>query len=151
MQERGEVPLFELAAENGRPRGTLAAWQRRDMLVALLHPGCDVCQALHRALQERAPGLRTQEAEVMTVVPQGRAGEQVPPGALVDAEGRASRALSDVFGGEGRLGVANRFGRLYTVVDIHAGATQRVLDEALEWLDLAQRQCGECQAPLAWD
>jgi hypothetical protein len=149
MHERGEVPLFELKAEDGRPSGTLAAWQRRDMLVALLHPGCDVCHALHRSLQEHAPGLRTQEAEVMTVVPQGR--DPAPPGALVDAEGRASRALAEAFGGEGRLGVASRFGGLYAVVDIHSGATRRVLDEALEWLDLAQRQCGECQAPLAWD
>lgn len=151
MRERGEVPLFELTAEDGRPRGTLGAWQRRDMLVALLHPGCDVCQALHRALQERAPDLRTQEAEVISVVPQGRAGGPVPPGALVDAEGRAARALADVLGGEGRLGVASRFGGLYASVDLHSGAPQRVLDEALEWLDLAQRQCGECQAPLAWD
>ncbi len=151
MHERGEVPLFELKMEDGRPRGTLAAWQRRDMLVALLHPGCDACQALHRVLQERAPALRTQEAEVMTVMPQGRAGEPVPPGALVDVEGRVARALADVFGGEGRLGVASRFGGLHAVLDIHSGSTQRVLDEALEWLDLAQRQCGECQAPLAWD
>ncbi len=151
MHERGEVPLFDLTAEDGRPRGTLAAWQRRDMLVALLHPGCDVCHALHRALQERASELRTQETEVMTVVPPGRAAEPFPPGTLVDVEGRASRALAEAFGGEGLLGVANRFGRLYAVVDIHSGATRRVLDEALEWLDLAQRQCGECQAPLAWD
>ncbi|NMO22129.1 hypothetical protein HPC49_36155 [Pyxidicoccus fallax] len=151
MHERGEVPLFRLEAEGGGPRGTLDAWQRRDMLVALLHPGCDVCQALHRILQERAPGLRTGEAEVMAVVPQGAAGVQVPPGALVDVEGRVSRSLAEAFGGEGRLGIASRFGGLYAAVDIHSGPTQRVLDEALEWLDLAQRQCGECQAPLAWD
>ncbi|MCP3142622.1 thioredoxin domain-containing protein [Pyxidicoccus xibeiensis] len=151
MHERGEVPLFRLEAASGPPRGTLDAWQRRDMLVALLHPGCDVCQALHRALQERAPGLRKEEAEVMTVVPPGREGVPVPPGALVDVEGRVSYALAEVFGGQGRLGVASRFGGLYAAVDLHSGTPQRVLDEALAWLDLAQRQCGECQAPLAWD
>ncbi|MBZ4422800.1 hypothetical protein [Myxococcus sp. RHSTA-1-4] len=151
MHERGEVPLFRLEAADGHPRGTLDAWQRRDMLVALLHPGCGVCQALHRALQERAPGLRAEEAEVMAVVPQGRASEPAPPGALVDVEGRVSLALAEVLGGEGRLGVASRFGGLYAAVDIHSGTTQHVLDEALEWLDLVQRQCGECQAPLAWD
>ena len=151
MHERGEIPLFRLEAAEGSPRGTLDAWQRRDMLVALLHPGCDVCQALHRVLQERAPRLRTEEAEVMVVVPQRGAGVPVPPDALVDVEGRVSRSLAEVFGGEGRLGIASRFGGLYAAVDIHSGSTQRVLDEALEWLDLVQRQCGECQAPLAWD
>ncbi|MFP2925960.1 hypothetical protein ACLESO_12225 [Pyxidicoccus sp. 3LG] len=151
MHERGEVPLFRLETADGHSRGTLDAWQRRDMLVALLHSGCDVCQEVHRALQERAPGLRTEEAEVLTVVPRGHDAVPAPPGALVDVEGRVSRALAEVFGGEGRLGVASRFGGLYAAVDIHSSTPERVLEEALEWLDLVQRQCGECQVPLAWD
>ena len=40
---------------------------------------------------------------------------------------------------------------LYAALDIHGGPTEAVLREALEWLDLAQRQCGECFAPLARD
>jgi hypothetical protein len=44
-----------------------------------------------------------------------------------------------------------RFGKLYAVVDIHSDSTEAVLNEALEWMDLAQRQCGECSAPLDWD
>ena len=49
------------------------------------------------------------------------------------------------------LVVANRFSKLYAVLDIHSESTAAVLKEALEWLQLAQLQCGECQAPLAWD
>jgi hypothetical protein len=154
MRERGEIPLFQLPAPGGRALGTLDAWQRHDMLVALLHPGCDVCQALHRALLARAPEWRREEMEVFSVVPPGRPGEPVPPGALEDTEGRVSGELARALGaapGAARLAVANRFGKLYAAVDIHSGPTEAVLREALEWMDLAQRQCGECFAPLDWD
>jgi hypothetical protein len=154
MPERREVPLFQLPVAGGPPRGTLDAWQRRDMLVALLHPGCDICQALQRTLMDRAPRWRQEEIEVISVVPPGRPGELAPPGALEDSEGRISRELAQELGaspGAARLAVANRFGTLYAVLDIHSGPTEAVLREALEWLDLAQRQCGECFAPLDWD
>lgn len=154
MQERTEVPLFQLPVPGGQPRGTLDAWQRRDMLVALLHPGCDICHALHRVLQARAPRWQQEEIEVFSVVPPGQPGEPLPPGALGDSEGRVSRELAQALGaapGEARLAVANRFGMLYAVLDIHGVPTEAVLHEALEWMDLAQRQCGECFAPLDWD
>jgi hypothetical protein len=154
MRERSEVPLFQLPVPGGGLRGTLDAWQRHDMLVALLHPGCDICQALHRALMARAPDWRREEIDVISVVPRGRAGESLPPGALEDSEGRVSRELAQALGvspGAARLAVANRFSKLYTSVDIHGGPTEAVLREALEWMDLAQRQCGECSAPLDWD
>ncbi|WP_224244956.1 thioredoxin domain-containing protein [Hyalangium gracile] len=154
MAERAEVPLFQLPVPGGQPRGTLDAWQRREMLVALLHPGCDICQALHRSLMERAPRLRQEEVDVFSIVPSGQQGEPLPPGALGDAEGRISRELAQAIGaapGEARLAVANRFGMLYATVNIHSGPTKAVLQDALEWLDLAQRQCGECFAPLDWD
>jgi hypothetical protein len=124
------------------------------MLVALQHPGCDICHALHRMLMARAPGWRSQEIEVFSVVPPGRPGEPLPPGALQDSEGRVSQELAQALGaspGAAVLAVANRFGMLYAVLDIHGGPTEAVLHEALEWMDLAQRQCGECFAPLDWD
>jgi hypothetical protein len=154
MHERGEVPLFQLPTPSGPPRGTLDAWQRRDMLVALLHSGCDICQALHRTLSARAAEWRREEIEAITVVPAGRPGEPLPPGALEDREGQVAPELARALGvspGEARLAVANRFGKLYAVVDIHGRPTEAVLREALEWMDLAQRQCGECFAPLDWD
>jgi hypothetical protein len=152
--ERSEVPLFQLPVPDGPPRGTLDAWQRRDMLVALLHPGCDICHALHRVLMARAKAWRSEEIDVFSVVPPGRPGEPLPPGALHDSEGRVSQELAKELGaspGSAVLAVANRFGLLYAALDIHGGPTEAVLKEALEWLDLAQRQCGECFPPLDWD
>jgi len=72
--------------------------------------------------------------------------------------GRAARPAAKVgtliiftWRAQGDPTVANRFGLLYAALDIHGGPTEAVLHEALEWVDLAQRQCGECFAPLDWD
>ncbi|WP_146209720.1 hypothetical protein [Vitiosangium sp. GDMCC 1.1324] len=153
MALREDIPLFQLEDENGHPRGTRDAWQRREMLVALLHANCDACQGLHRELRARAPGWRQEEVEAISVVMPGRPGEPLLPGALADPEGTVTWKLAERFGrvpGTAVLAVASRFGELYRVLDVHGRPTEEVLGEALEWLDLAQRQCGECSAPL-WD
>jgi hypothetical protein len=153
MPLRGNIPLFQLESEDGHRRGPRDAWQRREMLVALLHANCDACQGLHRELVARAPEWRKDEVEAFSVMMPGRSGEPLLPGALGDPEGRVTWKLAECFGhvpGTAVLAVANRFGELYGVVGVHGRPTPQVLAEALEWLDLAQRQCGECFAPL-WD
>jgi len=154
MSLRGDIPLFLLEDEDGRRRGTREAWQRREMVVALLHGNCEECQGLHRELLARAPGLHREEAEVFSVVMPGRPGEPLLPGALRDEpEGTVAWKLAERTGrvpGTALVVVANRFAELYGVVDVHGQPPARVLAEALEWLDLAQRQCGECFVPL-WD
>ncbi len=153
MPLRRDIPLFQLETENGPPRGTRDAWQRREMLVTLLHTNCDACQALHRELVARAPGWSREDLEVFMVVMPGRPGEPLLPGALVDREGRVTRKLAECFGrvpGTAVLAVANRYGELFQVLDVHARPPEEVLTDALEWWDFAQRQCGECSAPL-WD
>lgn len=153
MPLRGSIPLFELEAEDGRPRGPLEAWQRREMVVALLHANCEACQVLQRELVARAPRWHQEEVELFTVGMAGRPGEPLLPGALADPGGVVTRRLAESFGrvpGTAVLAVANRFGELYRVLEVHGRPTEAVLAEALEWVDLAQRQCGECSAPL-WD
>jgi hypothetical protein len=80
-------------------------------------------------------------------------GEPLLQGALRDAEGAVAWRLAETCGrapGTALLVVASRFAELYGVVEVHGRSTAEVLAEALEWLDLAQRQCGECSAPL-WE
>ncbi|WP_309891636.1 hypothetical protein [Archangium sp.] len=153
MPLRRDIPLFLLEAEDGTAHGTREAWQRREMLVALLHANCEGCQALHRELQARGPGWNREEVALFTVMMPGRPGEPLLPGALKDTEGTVAWKLAEAYGrvlGTATLAVANRFGELYGVVEVHGRPTAEVLAEALEWLDLAQRQCGECSAPL-WE
>jgi peroxiredoxin len=142
------LPLFELKDAQGRLRGTLPVWQRREVLLAVLHGArCPPCTALLAQLTARAAALRDDEVEVLCVLPEGARRE----GALSDPTGRTVHTLLAALGaqdGEARLAVASRFGALYAALDAHADGA---LVQALEWVDLAQRQCGECQAPLAWD
>jgi hypothetical protein len=153
MPLRRHIPLFQLEAEDGPPRGTRDAWQRREMVVALLHANCDACQRLHRELRARAPEWHRDEVELFTVMMPGRPGEPLLPGALRDPEGTVTWRLAETFGcvpGTAMLAVASRFGELYGRVAVHGQPPSEVLAEALEGLDLAQRQCGECSAPL-WE
>jgi hypothetical protein len=83
----------------------------------------------------------------------GRPGEPLLLGALRDPEGTVARKLAESLGrvpGTTVLAAADRFGEFYRVMDVHDRLTAKVLGEVLEWLDLAQRQCGECSAPL-WE
>jgi hypothetical protein len=154
MPLRRDIPLFQLPTEDGSRRGTRDAWQRREMVVALLHANCEACQGLHRELLARAPEWHRDEVELFTVMMPGRPGEPPLPGALRDdAEGTVTWRLAEAFGrvpGTATVAVANRFGELYGLVDVHGRPAAQVLAEALEWVDLAQRQCGECSAPL-WE
>jgi hypothetical protein len=142
------LPLFELKDAQGRLRGTLPVWQRREVLLAVLHgEPCAACVRLQAQLAARERSLREDEVEVLCVVPGGTRLE----GALSDPTGRTVHGLLEALGaraGEARLAVASRFAKLYAVMDAHADGA---LGEALGWVDLAQRQCGECQPPLDWD
>jgi hypothetical protein len=153
MRLRRDIPLFQLPTEGGGRRGTRDAWQRREMVVALLHANCEDCQGLQREVLARGPGWRREEVEAFSVVMPGRPGEPLLPGALWDAEGAVAWRLAETCGrvpGTALVAVANRFGELYGVVDVHGRPLAQVLSETLEWVDLAQRQCGECSAPL-WE
>ncbi|HEX8439978.1 hypothetical protein [Archangium sp.] len=153
MPLRRDIPLFQLEAEEGPRRGTRDAWQRREMLVALLHANCDACQGLHRELLAHVPAWHRDEVALFTVMMPGRGGEPPLPGALRDPEGAVTWRLAEAFGcvpGTAMLAVASRFGELYGRVAVHGRRPCEVLAEALEGLDLAQRQCGECSAPL-WE
>ena len=124
-----ELPLFTESGE-----GTEPLWQRKDMLVGLLHPGCPTCEAIASELRARRPKLWLQEVGTV-VAPWGSA-----------AGGKLSSALG-IAPGEARLIVADRFLKPWRLIDAHR---EDALDESLAWMDYAQSRCGECSAPLDW-
>jgi hypothetical protein len=146
------LPLFRLYDPRGQFRGSLDCWQRRDMVIALLHSvRCDRCrevQSLFLANEER---WRAEEAAVLTVALTEAPAEALWATALVDPAGEVVRNLpsSPLKADQARVLVVNRFAEVYACLDAHGSSAAAVLEEVKEWMDFVQRQCGECQAP--WD
>lgn len=141
MVLRGEMPLFQRRDGSG---GTMAAWQRKEMLVALLHPGCERCAMMRAELEDLSSAVSGEELEVVLVT----IGDP-----LEDPEGSVSSQLSNAacsLPQEARLILADRFARLYASVEVHGPRLAQALAEALGWIQFIQSQCEECGAPLDW-
>lgn len=127
-RQRFEIPLGPL---------TQGSWQRRDMLLVLLHDeGCAACDALSHALSPPPPGpLRDPELSVRLVRGRGR-------------EGDALRRAVDVAEGEAVVVVADRFLELFAVLPAHGSLPGATVEEKVAelggWSDAVARQCGEC-------
>lgn len=154
MFPSAEVPLFQLPDEEGRTFGTQDLWQRKDMLLALVHPeGCEPCHRMLAQLKERAGELHASEIELVVVTMRGEPQHLEGLRVLSDREGRIEQALAEHGSfrpGEARLLAADRFSRLYGSEDIHAGDPESVLVSALDWLEFAQSRCEECGGYLEW-
>lgn len=143
METHSKVPLFQLEGADGRRYGTEDLWQRKEMLVALLHgEACARCRELRGLLAAREDEWRSQGLGLVLV-------ELAPEGEEDSVSGRLARAFG-VRPGEASLGVVDRFGEVYASLEAHARPAHEVLAEALEWVDFIQRQCPECFAPVDW-
>jgi hypothetical protein len=152
-QQQREVPLFTLADAAGREGGTQKHWQRKDMLLALLHPGgCPQCHRLLALLQERRGELEEQDIALVALAP-GRM-DDVREGVLLDTGATVASAVARVLGEDAdtaRLVVATRYLRLTAAFDVHSMDPESLLSEVLEAMWLAQVQCEDCSLPLDWD
>jgi hypothetical protein len=123
-------------------RGTQALWQRREMLVGMLHGGGrECCWAVAEALRAA-----------------DRSGDREHLGAvIVPLESESDRAVRAalyaalrpfcVIAGEPYVVVADRYGRLYAAVHAHDRDAVR---EARAWIDFIQEQCDECGVGVDW-
>ncbi len=152
----GSVPVFQLADGRGRTSGTAEALQRREMVLALLHPaGCPACEAVCRALDSAAAELEGRRVTTLLVVApvlSGGAAAQAArsPAELVDADGRVARAVAAALGAsapQAWLLVADRFGSIYTALPVHETEAEAAVADAVAWVDFIQMQCPECGAP----
>lgn len=154
MFPAAEVPLFELEDARGERHGTSEFWQRREMLIALVHPaGCTACEALLEHLATRRAELHADEIEAVVVSMKGTRPDAPELHVLADSEGGVAPRLAshgEFAEGEARLLAADRFGRLYGTEDIHSGDPESVLIAALGWIEFAQSRCEECGPALEW-
>lgn len=146
-----EVPLFALDDGRGGRVGTQSAWQRSDLVWATLDPpGCERCDELEERLLAAESTLHLPDALFLRT----RSQPGGPEGSLFDPEGRHAHLLTKALGevqDAPRLVVASRFLELYASFAIHDRAPVAALvSQALSWLDLVQRQCGECAEQLPW-
>lgn len=138
VKVQGDMPLF-----GGPDGGTLAAWQRREMLVAVLHPpGCARCDVLRALLESELEHIRSSGAALIRFT----AGDPAD-----DPHGRWSKAIAHAIGDAPLPGLvaADRYARLLAAVDAH-GDPHEALRDVLEWIDFAQLRCEECGPPLEW-
>lgn len=126
---------------------TRPAWQRRDVVVALLHRQCPRCAELRIALADPPGSLRELRDPELSVI-------------VLDREDEgASRTLAraaEVRDGEAAVIVADRFSKIFAVMDPHSLPPGDFLADLAAWVDAVQRQCGECsrqgaEAPLTSD
>ncbi len=138
--------------------GVVRAWdfkQKRALLIAFLHAGCERCEEFAHRVCDAAAQLAECEAAALLIFPQPPAGawtENLPANiiAAADLSGRSQAAYlgADAYGNTGlRLVgafVADRYGELYAQ---WAGADESALPgmrDALGWLGQIQVACEEC-------
>lgn len=150
--DRRELPLFRLPGRDGEPRGTLDHWQRRDMLVALVHSSsCSECRELREELRRRRDRFSADQVSVIEVALSPPGGD---PGLLEDPQGQVAAQLASAVGapaGSPLLLVATRFARIAAALDPHRTPAATLVDRAMEEMNLAQTQCEDCSLPLDWD
>ena len=147
----GSLPAFELPAVEC---GTVRSWDyrsREHLVVVLAGPEPD--GALIELLSHRERDVRAEDAAVLMVLQTEtdramqiweRGGR--PGRALVDADGRVHAKLGAV-GAAPELLVVDRDGTIYWRAALSEAPPERLLDEAISWLqymNILEHECGTC-------
>ena len=148
----GSLASFELPAVDG---GTVQSWgyRSREHLVLVLagnEPDPEVVAALAR----RERDVRAEDAAALVVfrAEAGRAAELWrrggrPGRGLVDADGRVHRRLSTSGEIQPEMLVVDRDGTIYWRAALTEAPPERLVDEAISWLqymNILEHECGTC-------
>jgi hypothetical protein len=133
MSAHRRVPLF-VVSDQGEESGPEAWWQRREMVVALVHAACAICDRFREQLASRSRALRAREAGQVALQLDGSIRRDLAP-RVADALGLEPGVAFAV--------VADRYGEAFAAVPVHGGDTGAVLEDIEAWLDHIQQQCPE--------
>ncbi|MBI4512259.1 MAG: hypothetical protein HY698_21680 [Deltaproteobacteria bacterium] len=147
----GALPAFRLPDAQGKLTGTEDYFQRREMVMAILHEACGECAALEGALAQRLRDLWGLGAALLVIVPGAPAHlePQSPIPRVHDETGNVIALLEQrlaLIPGEARLIVADRFGQVHASLPAH-GDPHGTVQEILRWVDFIEMQCPECGVP----
>lgn len=137
------MPLMSLA----RVGGPDAWWQRKEMLIALLHPGCDACRRFEGALNESMAEEPGRELG-LALLPVGETRPDRMAGGRLEIarDARAfTQALQSALGldpGTAYVVIADRFAEVADVRPVH-DAPERAARKALDAVDAIELQCPE--------
>jgi hypothetical protein len=131
MLTRRRVPLF-VSQRNGEA-GPGAWWQRREMVVALIHADCPPCAGLRARLAARTDSLAARGTGGIALEVDGRDAELARDVVRsLELDPRAACAV-----------VADRYGEAFAAVPVHGASADEVLDEVEAWVEHIQQQCPE--------
>jgi hypothetical protein len=119
-----EIPLLDTI---------LPAWQRKEMVIALLHTGCDTCTQVRHRLEKREAILG--DPEVFVLLLDDRAPAEVQ---------EKLRAAANASKDQAFIALGNRFLERYAVLDAHSMPADELLDETREWVEVMAQRCAEC-------
>jgi hypothetical protein len=133
MMIHRRVTLF-LEGDQGAENGPAAWWQRREMVVAMVHAACAPCDRLRERLASRDRDLRAREA--------GQVALELDGSGLPELAKRVAVSL-DLEPGVAFAVVADRYGEAFAALPVHGADADGVLGEIEAWLDHLQQQCPE--------
>ncbi|MDB4954933.1 MAG: hypothetical protein JWO36_2502 [Myxococcales bacterium] len=139
------LPIFQLKDAEDRDWGTDRLWQRQDMLAAILHDAdCTTCNAVEHALRAEQPAWEEQHVGLVLVhVPSTPSDDEISRNVLEVLKHLGATAPC--------LVIADRYGRIAAVLNVHAMELDQIMREAREWMDFVQEQCDECGVPVEWE
>lgn len=139
-----QVPLLDLRTVDGAPAPWNDIWQKRNLLLLLADRDCESC---NRVLERWLPHLSAQHATAVAIYRERP--ERVPEGVigLLDPEGRMAAALK-VPEDTATAVAADRYFSVQAIEPVHELGAREVAKDTVEWIDLAERRCDECGAPV---
>lgn len=139
-----QVPLLDLKTVDGEPAPWKQIWQRRNLLLLLTGGDCEECA---RVLERWKPHLEEQHATAVAIYRE--APDEVPEGVigLLDPAGRMAEELG-IPAEADTVVAADRYFSVEAIEPVHELGARTASNEALEWIDLAERRCDECGVPV---
>jgi hypothetical protein len=112
---------------------TRPAWQRKEQVIAVLHPHCPQCDLVRHRLGFHPGPLGDPEVSVQVL------DARPPTDATADFRRAAGQAEDSAF-----VLLGNRFLELYAVLEPHQMPAEDLEKDVIAWVEVMAQRCAEC-------